>query len=626
VLATNWQIGDRIQNRWEIYKILKGGIGIVYIVYDHELHAPLAAKTFQDEVNAATVERFTHEALTWVNLDRHQNVTEALFVKTSAGRPYLFLEYVSGGDLSKWIGTPLLTEDLPQALRFAIQFCNGMTHALSKGIAAHRDIKPQNCLITQDKTLKVADFGLSKVLDNAWQTGAEMSNRHRLTVGSSRTGAAAGTCTHMAPEQFDDAKHVDVRADVYSFGIMLYQMITGKLPFVGRSFAEFEQLHKTQRVPPLVHHVPELTKIVKRCLAKESASRYGDFGAVRAALVEIYERVAGEQAPQPITGAALDATQWNNKGASLIELGRTNESLECFDRALRLNPHLIQAWYNKGSALAALDRSEEALTCLDRAIAIDPSDEKAWYHKGVALDGLGDREKALACLDRALVINPRYALAWNNKGSALYGLGRPEEALICFDRALVINPHLEESWSNRGTELDRLGRSAEALDCYDRALAINPRSKKTWCNKGVVLKRSKRLEEALDCFDRALEIDPRYAVAWVNKADALDRLGRTRQALDCYDRALAINSRDTTAWYNKGVTLYERDRREMALKCFECVLEIDPRNAKAWFYKGAVLAYVGSLSEALRCFKEAERFGYQSAKAIAQIRRALGQL
>ena len=246
VAFSDWQIGDKIQNRWEIYKILRGGIGIVYIVYDHEWREPFAAKTFQDEVfakNPQTADRFTQEALAWVNLDAHQNVTQARFVQTTEGKPFLFLEYVSGGNLSRWIGTPRLSEDLPQVIRFAIQICDGMAHALSKGIKAHGDIKPQNCLITEDGTLKVTDFGLAKVFDDASvadlasgetvgeektpgglsgslsgrQLGSEASaqltpNVPGLSIGLSRSGAAAGTCTHMAPEQFDDAKHVDVRA------------------------------------------------------------------------------------------------------------------------------------------------------------------------------------------------------------------------------------------------------------------------------------------------------------------------------------------------------------------------------------------------------------------------------
>src|SRR6266404_1975476 len=168
-MTISWKVGDRIEDRWEIYQIVKGGMGIVYIVYDHEHRAPYAVKTFFDDEddNSDRIADFTEEALTWINLDVHENVTRAEFVETILGKPFLFLEFVSGGDLSRWIGTPRLTEDLPQVLRFSVQFCDGMTHALANGIAAHRDIKPQNCLITHNGTLKVTDFGLAKVFDDA---------------------------------------------------------------------------------------------------------------------------------------------------------------------------------------------------------------------------------------------------------------------------------------------------------------------------------------------------------------------------------------------------------------------------------------------------------------------------
>ena len=171
-MAREWLDGS--QKRWEIGKILGGGMGRVYIVYDHEWRDALAAKTFQDELfqrNPMVAERFTQEALAWTNLDRHENIAEARWVENIQGKPFLFLEYVSGGDLSDWIGTPRLSEDLPQVLRFAVQFCDGMSHALLKGIQAHRDIKPANCLITEGHTLKVTDFGLAKVFDEARPLG-----------------------------------------------------------------------------------------------------------------------------------------------------------------------------------------------------------------------------------------------------------------------------------------------------------------------------------------------------------------------------------------------------------------------------------------------------------------------
>jgi hypothetical protein len=284
--SSDWQVGERLHDRWEIYNILKGGMGIVYIVYDQEFYEPFAVKTFQDEVFSRSpdiAERFTREALTWINLDSHPNVVQARMVHHIQGKPYLFLEYVSGGDLSQWIGTPRLTKNLPQALHFALQFCDGMNYAISKGLSVHRDIKPQNCLVTQDDVLKITDFGLAKVFDNTEAHGEEPlkapdmrpqeragilgrlltkgrgksvgSNRfHHVDRGRlsvSRTGMGAGTVTHMAPEQFDDAKHVDLRADIYSFGVMLFQMITGQLPFSGHTVQEIEHKHKTQAPPTL---------------------------------------------------------------------------------------------------------------------------------------------------------------------------------------------------------------------------------------------------------------------------------------------------------------------------------------------------------------------------------------
>lgn len=176
-------------------------MGIVYVVYDREFREALAAKTFQEEAfarNPGTAERFMREARAWVSLDIQQNVTRARFVQQIDAKPFIFLEYVSGGDLGSWIGTPRLTEDLPQVLRFAIQFCDGMTYALSRGIKAHRDIKPQNCLITEDRTLKVTDFGLAKVFDDStladWQ--AERSRGKEplsgLSLVPSRTGLHRG--------------------------------------------------------------------------------------------------------------------------------------------------------------------------------------------------------------------------------------------------------------------------------------------------------------------------------------------------------------------------------------------------------------------------------------------------
>src|SRR5206468_2044806 len=134
--------------------------------------APFAVKGFQQEVfekNPQIAERFVQEARTWIKLERHENICQAFFVKRIENEPFLFLELITGGDLQSWIGTPKLT--VLEVLRLALQFCDGMVHAVDKGLVAHRDIKPQNCLITADGTLKITDFGLAKVFEKGNAVG-----------------------------------------------------------------------------------------------------------------------------------------------------------------------------------------------------------------------------------------------------------------------------------------------------------------------------------------------------------------------------------------------------------------------------------------------------------------------
>jgi serine/threonine protein kinase len=330
-------------------------MGVVYVVYDRELKQPLAAKTFHDKElakNPCIALRFEQEALAWIRLEPHENVTQARHVLKIDDQPYLFMEFVSGGDLASRIGKRGL--DLAESLRFGIQFCDGMTHVLQQGIGAHRDVKPQNCLISQDSVLKITDFGLAKVVQEPQKHGtpptphpednSNATRAHRMNVDPGQTGIALGTCTHMSPEQFEGGKCVGVRSDIYSFGVMLFQMLTGRLPFVGQDWQDYAHLHKNAAVPPVPfdasHLTPEqlseLNTLVQTCLAKDLHHRFADFSTIRKRLSSLYFSITGNSPPEPATGKALTIEQLARRSASLLTLEEYEASIDAGVQALEM--------------------------------------------------------------------------------------------------------------------------------------------------------------------------------------------------------------------------------------------------------------------------------------------------
>jgi serine/threonine protein kinase len=336
------QVGDRIAGRYEVAEILRGGMGTVYVVMDRPAGRdprPLALKTLRDDSlrDPTRRRRFEAECHLWVRLGSHPNIVRAFAVESLDGRPFVVLEYVGGGELGRWIGTPRL--DLPRALGFGVQFCLGMEQAHRAGLVCHRDIKPANLLIARDGTLKITDFGLVRLRDEIlaaglgpdqpipldgptapqpirWtdprdrldtpphrpETDPLATVEHRPAVAPEVTAAGwlLGTLPYMAPEQFDDAAHVDVRADIYAFGVVLFEMLTGSRPFRGPTLGRFRRQHQCYAPAPVADAVPrryraaaaEINELVRRCLKKDPADRYPSIVALREALAATLRRIA----------------------------------------------------------------------------------------------------------------------------------------------------------------------------------------------------------------------------------------------------------------------------------------------------------------------------------------------
>lgn len=576
--STTWGVGELIRDRYEVYDIKEGGIGIVYIVYDHDDGAPYAIKTLQGRhlVNPIAAERFMREAEVWVRLGRHQNIVRAFFVDRIDNQPYIFLECIVGSNLRKALSEgPLPKRTL---LSYGIQVCQAMVHAQKKipGFA-HLDIKPENCLLTQDNILKVTDFSLTKAL---FEPNPSLRATPQTEISDpEKKESVMGTFPYMSPEQFLNFRTTDIQSDIYSFGVMLYEMLTGKRPFFAESAPQWRDVHlKVKPMEPRAT-VPSISKelndLAMRCLAKNPAERPGNFLIIMDTLETMLREEFHEEIPSS-TPEQLESWEYSNKGVSLCNVGRVEEAISCFDRALSTNPQNHYGWLNKGVAVGTLGYAEEELECYDKALAITPEYAEAWYNKGLTLNHFGRFEEALYCYDRALTINPHQAEVWANKGSALGNLGRFEEELSCYEKALTIKPDHAKAWIDKAFVLINFGLFEEANACCDKALAVNPGLAEAWANKASALGVLKRFDETIRCCEKALAINSHLCEAWVSKGLALWNLGRFEEAISCYEKTLTINPRHAGAWLNKGLALRNLGLRLEADQCFQNAIALDP--------------------------------------------------
>ncbi len=215
--------GEWIGGEYRVLDVFQGGMGSVYVVSHDELSYPIVLKTLQETNDPNSIRAFRREAETWVNVGFHQNVVKAHYFRFIDGLPFVAAEYIAPdpnghNSLSDYVGIEVNESIL---LRWCAQFCNGMTHAQSHGVIAHRDVKPANLMLDSLGTLKIADFGLARSISLPSGTIEEQSEQATI----------AGTLPYMAPEQLHSPDQLDQRVDIYAIGVVLYQLLSGAFPF-----------------------------------------------------------------------------------------------------------------------------------------------------------------------------------------------------------------------------------------------------------------------------------------------------------------------------------------------------------------------------------------------------------
>ena len=280
-----------------------------------------------------------------------------------------------------------------------------------------------------------------------------------------------------------------------------------------------------------------------------------------------------------------------------------------YDQALERNPRLAEAWKKKAFALRDLGRRQEALVCWTRALELAPGDAEAWANAGMEfLQTAIDQHTGTFDPDRL-----QKALSHLREGHRLGYAAAAEPIAFCEN--IINSAKRDEATAcyRKAQELAKAGRQEEAMVWLDKALAHDPSLLLAWRFKGTLLYRLQRIDEGLACFERALEFAPSDEPTLLIKAVVLWDLGRGPEALAGWDRLLEVNPKHPEAWSEKGIMLLNLQRFDEALVCLDRALEVNRRSSHAWFGKGMVLAIKGDWRQALACFEEAALLGHSQA-------------
>ncbi len=311
----NSLVGKKLKH-FQIEKLLgKGGMGVVYLGHDTRLDRPVAVKVLRPDVteNRNRRRRFLQEARAAAALN-HPAIAQIYDVDEADGVTFIAMEFVEGKTVSRLIGNREL--DLVGAVEIALHVAEGLSQAHKANIV-HRDIKSDNIMLTRDGHTKLLDFGLAKLLEPMPDNGESEIYRDlktTKTMSETRAGMILGTTAYMSPEQARGMP-INQSSDVFSLGIVLYEMIAGELPFKGDTPIDTMHAITFEEARPVTvirkNLPPEIHRILLRCLRKRPEDRYPEAGALADDLKRLKREIeSGIHRSDPVSGIFQRVIDW----------------------------------------------------------------------------------------------------------------------------------------------------------------------------------------------------------------------------------------------------------------------------------------------------------------------------
>jgi len=579
------QRGSFLFGRYEVVEeIGSGGMGKVYRVFDRKIREMVALKIIRPEIGTdkEIVERFNQELKT-ARMIAHRNVCRMFDIGEEAGTHYITMEYVTGEDmrnLIKRIGQ--LT--IGKTIDIAKQICEGLAEAHAAGVV-HRDLKPQNIMIDREGKAKIMDFGIARLFKSA---GA----------GVTAPGTIIGTPEYMSPEQAE-GREADHRSDLYSLGIILFEALTGKVPFEGETPLSIALKHKTEAPPnprKLNSQIPEdLNNLVLKCLEKDKAKRYQTAAEIISELDKIGKGIPTTQkvVPEKKQGTAREITiKFNMKklrvpGGVILVLAALAVGIWLLKPKPIPPPDIL---WNNGKKYWKEKKYSEALDQFKKILDIDPSHFEAQLGIAQILKEEGEADEAVAEYEKAMALKKEDPRAYKDLAEIYWSEGKKyrvekkyPEALDQFKKLLDIDPGHFEAQLSIAQILREQGKTDEAVREYEKAIKLkkdDPRASKDlagiYWNEGKKFWTEKKYSEALDQFKKLLDIDPGHFEAQLRMAQILREQGKTDQAVREYEKAIRLKKEDPRAYKDLGFIYEGRPDPKNALRYYQDYLSVAP--------------------------------------------------
>jgi serine/threonine protein kinase/Tfp pilus assembly protein PilF len=636
--------GTMFAGRYEVIEELgRGGMGRVYRVEDKKVGQEVALKLIKPEIasDAKTLQRFRHELKT-ARMISHKSVCRMFDLGEAQGAYYITMEYVPGENLKSLI-RQVGRLDTDTAVKMAHQICEGLAEAHRLGVV-HRDLKPGNIMIDREGSVRIMDFGIARSLKAKGLTG---------------TGIVIGTPEYMSPEQAE-AKGVDQSSDLYSLGVVLFEMVTGRLPFEGDTPLSIAMKHKgaEPEAPSTFNpQIPDgLNRLILKCLAKDKADRYESAEEMVAELVDIKsgfpttesDKTLGRTArkvvgktegkksttskeitlsltPKKFVGAAVAAglvivalvvvllwRPWSTQTPaaaakiknSIAVIGFENQTgNSAYDHLQKVFPNLLITNLEATGLFHVL--TWERMRDISRQIGEERGDIidrdlgfEICRREGIEALVIGSYTKLGEMFATDIKV---YDVDTKNSLSSASSSGEGEQSIL----ENQIDDLSREIVASRG---EVLGEKASAAATHISEVTTSSLEAYNYYLRGVELSYMLYVEDARQTLEKAVEIDPTFASAYLELSHVYMELEDSKASTEALRTAREYSDRVTEkerlfieATY---VSLIEMDR-EKSVSLYETLIAKFPREKRAYFWLGIAHYFTRSLDEAIEAFKRA---------------------